>query len=201
VSEGKPTELRERHPVAQVVHHMLLVSPMGAYLVQWAASRKCLDEKWPYIAFRLGWHPNQLPHAKKGPYLDLARPCACMRFFCQRRALANAAPKAIQAHPDDAPQPDPATRRPDIGGSRMAACHFRNKKGTGLCQIVYFGFRVPADFAINSPKNDESWGLHRLMCSQTFSRCLKIPEQSMVLPGSADLRKNLFHKSSPKSQL
>ena len=74
----------------------------------------------------------------------------------------------MQVHPDDAPRPDPATRRPDnrrqLGGSRMAARHFRIKKGTGLCPFFYFVLRGPDHPITNSLNIQDSYGIPPTHC-------------------------------------
>ena len=102
-------------------------------------------------------------------------------FFLETRA-----PSHTQAHPDDA------------GSSREAAgsqhLGFVPKKGTGLCSIFYFGFRVPADFAISSLKNNESWGLHRLVCVQVILQSQKFARQSSFFRTSQISKKLFFEK-------
>jgi len=104
-----------------------------------------LHSKGPYIPFRLGWHPSQLPIDQKGPYLGIpTRLCISTRFFYIETRARNANDTgAAEGH---ASAPRRRTRHPawriHMYGSRVAARHFLNKKAQDSAQIFVSSFVV-----------------------------------------------------------
>jgi hypothetical protein len=100
---------------------------MPVFFFSWASILNCSALKGPYIPFRFGWHPSQLPVAQKGPY-PLSRHCESRRFSCRDARARNANDIGTAESHASAPRrriPDPTrpsqTARWQQGGSRLAA--------------------------------------------------------------------------------